>query len=108
MRKQRTVWVKLWLNRPNKLGVYNTLLRELRMEDEGEYKKFLRMTPENFDDLLNLTECAIKKKSTIMPNPIPPNIKLAATLSANNFSLGTIIFNFKLILKRHKTQIHKF
>ena len=32
-RKQRTVWVKPWFNRRNELGVYNTLLRELRIED---------------------------------------------------------------------------
>ena len=69
-RKQRTVLVKPWLNRRNELGVYNTLLRELLMEDEGEYKKFLRMTPEIFDDLINLIECDIKKKSTIMRDPI--------------------------------------
>ena len=72
--------MKPWLNRRNELGIFNTLLRELGMEDEGEYKKFLRMTPESFDDLLNLIECDIKEKSTIMQNPIPPNIKLVATL----------------------------
>ena len=72
--------MKPWLNRRNELGIYNTLLRELLMEDEGEYKNFLIMTPEKFDDLLNLIECDIKKYSTIMRNPIPPNIKLAATL----------------------------
>ena len=33
----RTVQVKHWLKRRNDLGVYNTLLRELRMEDEGEH-----------------------------------------------------------------------
>ena len=31
------------------------------MEDKGKYKKFLKMTPEIFDDLLNLIECDIKK-----------------------------------------------
>ena len=53
---------------------------ELRMEDEDGYKKFLRMTPEIFDDLPNLIECDIKKKSTFERDPIPPNIKLAVTL----------------------------
>ena len=38
------------------------------------------MTPEIFDDLLNLIECYIKKKSTFIQDPIPPNIKLAATI----------------------------
>ena len=34
------------------------------MEDEDGYKKFIRMTPEIFDELPNLIECDIKKKST--------------------------------------------
>ena len=50
------------------------------MEDEAEHKKFLRMTLDIFDDLLNLIECNIKIKSTIVRDPIPANIKLAATL----------------------------
>ena len=53
---------------------------ELRMEDEDGYKKFIRMTPEIFDDLPNLIECDIKKKSTFERDPRPPNIKLAVTL----------------------------
>ena len=53
---------------------------ELRMEDEDGYKKFIRMTPEIFDELPNLIECDIKKKSTFERDPIPPNIKLAVTL----------------------------
>ena len=60
------------------------------MEHEGEYKKFPRMTQEIFDELLNLTECDIKKKSIIMPDPMPTNIKLAATvrflLSGTNYT----------------------
>ena len=39
-RKKRSVWVKPWLQRRNKLGVYHTLLQELRIEAEDEYKKF--------------------------------------------------------------------
>ena len=46
-------------------------LRQLRMEDESEYRKFLRMTPEIFDDSLNLIEYNIKNRSTIMRDPIP-------------------------------------
>ena len=105
-RKQRTVLVKPWLNRRNELGVYNTLLRELRMEDEGEYKKFLRMTPEIFDDLINLIECDIKKKSTIMRDPIPPNIKLAATIRF--LSTGANYVELQHIFRIHQSTISKF
>ncbi len=54
MRKKmhRSIWVKPWLGQRNDLGVDNTLLREFRLEDSDEYKTFLRMSTENFDELL--------------------------------------------------------
>ena len=51
-KRLRSIWVKPWLGRRNDLGVDNTLLREFRLEDSDEYKKFLRVSPENFDELL--------------------------------------------------------
>ena len=63
-RKKRSVWVKPWLQRRNKLGVYHTLLQELRIEAEDEYKKFLRMSPEVFDELLTLVKPEIEKETT--------------------------------------------
>ena len=39
-----------------------------------EYKWIQRKKPEPFDDLLNLTEYDIKKKSTIMQDSVPLNI----------------------------------
>ena len=45
--KTKNCWIKLCWNRRNEIGVYNNLLQELRLEDEGKYKTFLRMTPEN-------------------------------------------------------------
>ena len=43
-----------WLSRRTNLGVYDSLLQELRLEDEAEYRKCFRMTLENFDKLLEL------------------------------------------------------
>ena len=53
-RTTRSVSVKLWLSRRTNLRVYDSLLQELRSEDEAEYRKFLRMAPENFDELLEI------------------------------------------------------
>ena len=39
--------------------VGNTLLQEFRLEDEDEYKTFLRMTPTNFNELLTVIEMDI-------------------------------------------------
>ena len=94
------------LNRRNELGIYNNLLWELRMEDESEYKKFLRMTLEIFDDLLNLIECEIQKKRTIMRDPIPPDIKLAAIL--RSLSTGANYAEMQHIYRTHRSIINKF
>ena len=42
-KRQRSVW-ELWLTRHNELGVDNTLLEEFRMENDEEFKQFLRMS----------------------------------------------------------------
>ena len=44
-RKRRKHWVKSWLSRRLEHGIYETLLSELRLEDESNYKNYLRMTP---------------------------------------------------------------
>ena len=76
------------------------------MEDEREYKKFLRMTLEIFDDLLNLIECEIQKKRTIMRDPIPPDIKLAAIL--RSLSTGANYAEMQHIYRTHQSIINKF
>ena len=76
------------------------------MEDEREYKKFLRMTLEIFDDLLNLIECEIQKKRTIMRDPIPPNIKLAAVL--RSLSTGANYAEMQHIYRINQSTINKF
>ena len=47
-KRKRFVWVKPWLQRRINLGFYETLVQELRFEDESEYKRLLRMTPVGF------------------------------------------------------------
>ena len=70
-------WVKPWLKRREERGIYNTLVRELRTEEELEYKKFLRMDPPTFDELLKLIE---PKQITVMRDAIPASLKLAVTI----------------------------
>ena len=45
-----------WLIKRNEPGFERTLLREFCSENEDEYRKFLRMTAENFDELLDLID----------------------------------------------------
>lgn len=51
---RRTVWVREWLRRRDSLRATSLLFRELVSEDELEYKRCLKMTPERFEELLDM------------------------------------------------------
>ena len=58
------------------VGLYKTFVQELKFEDKSEYKKLLRMTPQNFDETLGLIQDDITKTNTNMCDSIPTNTKL--------------------------------
>ena len=49
-------------------------------EDKEEYKKFLRMSPENFDEISRLVTPDIQKKNASFREEIPEKVKLTATI----------------------------
>ena len=53
-RQKRKVYVKLCLERKKSLGFFETLLPELRLEDEYNYEKYLRITSEIFQEISQL------------------------------------------------------
>ena len=79
---------------------------ELRTEDVEEYIKFLRMPPSLFDELLELMEPDIKKESIFMREPIPPKIKLAATLKF--LSSGLNYSDLQHFFRVHKSTLSQF
>ena len=48
----KKMWVKTWILKRNQLGVSNTLLRELALEDHQSYSNFLRINEDMFNILL--------------------------------------------------------
>ena len=56
--KRSTKKRKLWVRR-NKRSIYNNLIQELRYKDIDEYKSFLKIIPEVFDELLSYIEIDI-------------------------------------------------
>ena len=79
-KRKRKPWVNPWLQRRSKLGEFNTLLQEMKLEDQEGYKNYLRMTGENFLELLTIVKGDLEKQSTQMREAIPANMKLAATI----------------------------
>ena len=104
-RKKQIVWVKPWLQRRSCLGCFDTLLKELRSEDEAEYKRFLRVTTQIFDKLLELVE-DITKENTRFSDAIPASIKLAITIKflATGMFYSELAYQFRV----HKSTIAKF
>ena len=60
--KKRRWWVKPWIMRRNTLGAANTLLVEWANEDRDMYKNHLRMSREQFFELLSKVKPYIKKQ----------------------------------------------
>lgn len=74
------MWVKGWIGRRDDLGASSTLVHELSVEDPVDYKKQLRFSAQQFDDLLHIIELQITKGDTVMRNAITPRQKLEVTL----------------------------
>lgn len=82
-RKPRQIWVKKWLEKRQSDGAYMKLLQELRYGDDRDttlYRNFLRMTHENFRELLTMVEPLIEKKDTNFRMAISAGERLAITL----------------------------
>ena len=61
-KRKRKLWVKPWLlQRRSKLGVFNTLLQEMKLEDQEGYKNYLRMA-----ERLIIVKDDIEKQNTRM------------------------------------------
>ena len=74
------MWCKPWLLRRSELGVFDTLLEELRTESITDYENFIRMSEINFNDIVSKIEIDIQKQNTVMRDAIPPAVKLAVTI----------------------------
>jgi hypothetical protein len=77
--RKKRIWVKHWINRREAQGASNNLIRELKLEDPTNYKNFLRMDENKFNDLLANFASKIKKQNTVIRGAISPQIKLEIT-----------------------------
>ena len=99
------MWVKPWLKRREERGIYDTLVREFRLEEELEYKKFLGMDPNTFDELFQLIEANIAKQNTVMRDAIPAKVKLAVTIRF--LSTGASYADLQYSFRIHKSTLSK-
>lgn len=95
-KNQRIVWRKNWVERREREGFCAKLYKELRNEEPQLLHNFLRMTADQFDNLLALVSLHIEKKDTVMRKSISASERLILTLrylaTGDNFRSLQYIF----------------
>jgi hypothetical protein len=94
----KRLWVRSWIQRRDKQGATNSLLKEIALEDPKEYFGTMRMTEKCFDYLLMKLQSNIQREDTHFRSAIPAKIKLQAVLYylATGCSLRTLTHIFRL------------
>ena len=64
------------------------------------------MLPENFEELVSLIDKSIEKERTVMRDPIPARVKLAATIRF--LSTGANYADLQHVFRIHKSTLSKF
>ena len=77
-RRAKRFWVRPWLSADKRLqfGHYDQLLRELRMEDNSSFFKYMRMDPLMFEETLNRVNPRIQKSDTHFRKGLEPGLEL--------------------------------
>lgn len=78
--RKKRLWARDWILRRESDDVTRKLIQEMRTEDPSGFKAMFRMTPEQFDTLLERVRPIITKKNTNMRRAIPCETRLMITL----------------------------
>ncbi|GFX36162.1 protein ALP1-like [Trichonephila clavipes] len=105
-RKKRKVWVKPWVGRRTEYGASHTLLKELKNEDHTAYRNMLRITGEQFDELLEMVRGKLSKQDTTMKMAIPVTTKLEITL--RYLATGDSFKSLEYLFRVPETTISRF
>lgn len=94
-RKPRSTWVREWIKNKT-LGASCTIIRELYTSDPKEYKALMRLTPDQFEDILAMISPSISSIDTVMREALPARLKLEITLAflatGTNFRILSVMF----------------
>ena len=78
--RPKSKWTKEWYKRREELGWYDTLLKELALEEHKDYFNFMRMDEDFFNEILQRIGPSIARKRSNFRPPMPPGLLLSMAL----------------------------
>ncbi|KAJ8707783.1 hypothetical protein PYW07_007530 [Mythimna separata] len=103
LKKKERIWVRNWISERDQKGGSVLLLQQLKVEDPNEYRLALRMTAENFEELLSLVSINIQRKNTLFRDAISAKLKLEVTQFRLQITSSPLLNPFSLQKKSAKT-----
>ncbi|PIK53163.1 hypothetical protein BSL78_09941 [Apostichopus japonicus] len=79
-RSKRSCWKRSWIEKRAQFSQFSNILPELRDKDAHSYRRYMRMTHDQFVNILRLVSPMIQKKNTHFREALPADVKLAITL----------------------------
>ena len=87
----RRFWVRKIFQERKKYGLYHILTDELRLFDKEYFFRFVRMTPQRFEQLLSLVGPHLQRTTTKMREPISPAERLVFSFRISRAAICTIL-----------------
>ena len=79
-RKRKSVWVRPWLLKRRRYGLYEKLMNHLREGAVRSFKNFVRIEPGTFNQMVADLTPRLKKTTTNCRKPLSVGLNLAITL----------------------------
>ena len=97
-KRKRRMWVRNWLLKRPKFGMYEKLMKHLRDGDTKSFRNFVRLGPEMFNKMVQELTPKIEKRRTPYREPLSTGLKLAVTLRylATRDSYRSLSYGFRV------------
>ena len=95
-RVRKSMWVREWLLKRHKYGMYEKLMKHLKEGDVKSFRNFVRIGPEMFNQLVEDLTPRLQKKTTNCRRPLSPALRLAARYLATGDSYKSLAYGFRV------------
>ena len=91
-RRRRRRWVRNWIQTRGQFGAHHALVQELAIEESLDFRSFLRMVVNDFQELLGKVTPFIQRQDTRMREAISTSERLSLTLRYSATTLHKSFF----------------